>query len=218
MRSTRSLIFIGLLLFSAGIILAQDDPLKETQAQEDKSQVEPFMLQPGMDTTDMNLQIDSIYIDEDVLNRPKKAGYLSAVLPGLGQAYNNRYWKIPIIYGTFGTVGYFIGWNNNKYQQYRNAYLLKKSFPIDELDDPLAIGISEDNLKRGLDYYRRNRDLLMVVLVGVYLIQVLDAHIDAHLMEFDVSEDLTFRIEPGIETQSLWTSQQYGVKLTLNFN
>ena len=73
-------------------------------------------------------------------------------------------------------------------------------------------------MKRGLDYYRRNRDLLMIVLVGVYLIQVLDAHIDAHLMEFDVSEDLIFRIEPGIETQSLWTSQQYGVKLTLNFN
>jgi len=216
MRSIRFLIFIGLLLFSAGIILAQDDPLKE--AQEDKPQVEQLMFQPGMDTTAMNLQIDSIYVDEDILNRPKKAGYLSAVLPGLGQAYNNRYWKIPIIYGAFGTIGYFIGWNNNKYQQYRNAYLLKKSFPIDELDDPLAIEISEDNLKRGLDYYRRNRDLLMIVLVGVYLIQVLDAHIDAHLMEFDVSEDLIFRIEPGIETQSLWTSQQYGVKLTLNFN
>jgi len=207
----------------SGISTAQEDPLQEEQQQEeespkDKDQDEPLLLQPGMDTTGMNLQIDSIYIDEETLNRPKKAGYLSAAFPGLGQIYNKRYWKLPIIYGAFGTVGYFIGWNNNKYQQYRNAYLLKKSFPIDELDDPLAIEISEDNLKRGLDYYRRNRDLLMIVLVGVYLIQVLDAHIDAHLMEFDVSEDLSFRIEPAIEQQSLWTSQQYGVKFTLNLN
>jgi hypothetical protein len=212
-----------MLLFTSGISTAQEDPLQEEQKQEeqsqkDKGQDESLLLQPGMDTTGMNLQIDSIYIDEESLNRPKKAGYLSAALPGLGQIYNKRYWKLPIIYGAFGTVGYFIGWNNNKYQQYRNAYLLKKSFPIDELDDPLAIEISEDNLKRGLDYYRRNRDLLMILLVGVYIIQVLDAHIDAHLMEFDISEDLSFRIEPAIEQQSLWTSQQYGVKFTLNLN
>lgn len=223
MRSIRFLIVIGILLFMSGISTAQEDPVPEEQKQDeqpqnDKGQDEPLLLQPGMDTTGMNLQIDSIYIDEESLNRPKKAGYLSAALPGLGQIYNKRYWKLPVIYGAFGTVGYFIGWNNNKYQQYRNAYLLKKSFPIDELDDPLAIEISEDNLKRGLDYYRRNRDLLMILLVGVYLIQVLDAHIDAHLMEFDVSEDLSFRIEPAIEQQSLWTSQQYGVKFTLNLN
>lgn len=223
MRSIRFLIVIGMLLFISGISTAQEDPVQEEQKQDeqpqkDKGQDESLLLQPGMDTTGMNLQIDSIYIDEESLNRPKKAGYLSAALPGLGQIYNKRYWKLPIIYGAFGTVGYFIGWNNNKYQQYRNAYLLKKSFPIDELDDPLAIEISEDNLKRGLDYYRRNRDLLMILLVGVYLIQVLDAHIDAHLMEFDISEDLSFRIEPAIEQQSLWTSQQYGVKFTLNLN
>jgi len=223
MRSIKFLIFFGILLFAAGFSIAQDDPSQEEQVQEpqpqkDKSTDEAILLQPGMDTTGMNLQIDSIYIDEEMLDRPKKAGYLSAVLPGLGQAYNKRYWKIPIIYGALGTVGYFISWNNNKYQQYRNAYLLKKSFPADELDDPLAIQISEDNLKRGIDYYRRNRDMLMIVLVGVYLIQVLDAHIDAHLMEFDVSEDLTFRIEPSFEQQSLWTSQQYGIKLTLNLN
>ena len=89
---------------------------------------------------------------------------------------------------------------------------------MEELDDELAINISEDNLQRGLDYYRRNRDLLMIVLVGVYIIQILDAHIDAHLMEFDVSEDLTFRVEPGFQSQSMWASRQYGFKLTLNFN
>ena len=171
-----------------------------------------------MDTVALRTQVDSIYIDEDMLNRPKKAAFLSAVLPGLGQAYNNRYWKIPIIYGTFGTIGYYIGWNNNKYQQYRNAYLKKKSYPSEEWDDPLVINVSEDNLQRNLDYFRRNRDFLMIILVGVYVIQVLDANIDAHLMDFDISEDLTLKIEPSIETPTLWTTQQYGLKLALKFN
>jgi hypothetical protein len=202
----------------SGISFAQDEPVDEEESKEPEPENEALMLQPGMDTTGMNLQFDSIYVDEAQFSRPKKAAYLSAALPGLGQAYNKRYWKIPIVLGAFGTVGYFIGWNNNKYQQYRNAYLLKKSFPLEELDDDLAINISEDNLQRGLDYYRRNRDLLMILLVGVYIIQILDAHIDAHLMEFDVSDDLTFRVEPGFESQSLWTSKQYGLKLTLNFN
>jgi hypothetical protein len=202
----------------SGISFAQDEPVDEEESKEPVTEEEGLMLQPGMDTTGMNLQFDSIYVDEAQFSRPKKAAYLSAALPGLGQAYNKRYWKIPIVLGAFGTVGYFIGWNNNKYQQYRNAYLLKKSFPLEELDNDLAINISEDNLKRGLDYYRRNRDLLMIVLVGVYIIQILDAHIDAHLMEFDVSDDLSFRVEPGFESQSLWTSKQYGLKLTLNFN
>jgi hypothetical protein len=191
---------------------------QEEKPQDKQPREEATLLQPGMDTTGMNFQIDSIYLDEKALNRPKKAAFLSAALPGLGQAYNNRYWKIPIVYGALGTIGYFIGWNNNKYQQYRNAYLLKKSFPVEELDDPLAINISEDNLQRGLDYYRRNRDFLMIILVGIYVIQILDAHIDAHLMDFDVSDNLSLRIEPGFEPQSLWTSRQYGLKLMLNFN
>lgn len=217
MQTNRFLIFSFLLFMIASISLAQDEPIDNVEKQEPEVD-DRLMLQPGMDTTGMNIQFDSIYVDEEQFSRPKKAAYLSAALPGLGQAYNKRYWKIPIVYGAFGTIGYFIGYNNNKYQQYRNAYLLKKSFPLEELDDELAINISEDNLQRGLDYYRRNRDLLMILLVGVYIIQILDAHIDAHLMEFDVSDDLTFRVEPGFESQSLWTSKQYGLKLTLNFN
>lgn len=213
MRFNNLLFSILILLLVVELSYAQEEIPKEKQSREDAT-----LIQPGIDTTEMNFQIDSIYLDSEALNRPKKAAYLSAVLPGLGQAYLNRYWKIPIIYGAMGTIGYFIGWNNNKYQQYRNAYLLKKSFPVEELDDPLAIALSEDNLQSGIDYYRRNRDFLMIILVGVYVIQILDAHIDAHLMDFDVSDDLSLRIEPGFESQSLWTAQQYGLKFTLNFN
>jgi hypothetical protein len=177
-----------------------------------------LLLQPGMDTTGLSNQIDSIYIDEDILNRPKKATNFSTILPGLGQIYNKRYWKLPIIYGTLGTIGYFISYNNKKYQQYRNAYLLKKSFPEDFLEDKLAIEISEENLLRGVDYYRRNRDLLMILLVGFYGLQILDAHVDAHLMDFEINEDISLGVGPGVETQSLVSAQQYGLKLTLKFN
>jgi hypothetical protein len=218
MQSIRIVFCIILWLSLAGISYAQDEPSPEPQQDEGKAKEEGFMVQPVLDSASLNLEYDSVYVDKETLNRPKKVAFLSAVLPGLGQASINRYWKIPIIYGAFGTIGYYIGWNNNKYQQYRNAYLQKKSYPPEELDDPLAINISEDNLQRGIDYFRRNRDFLMIVLVGVYVIQILDANIDAHLMDFDISEDLTFRMEPGIEPQTLWTVQQYGIKLTLNFN
>lgn len=190
-----------------------------THAQEkDDSKDTGLLLQPGMDTTGLSNQIDSIYIDEDILNRPKKATNFSTILPGLGQIYNKRYWKLPIIYGTLGTIGYFISYNNKKYQQYRNAYLLKKSFPEDFLEDKLAIEISEENLLRGVDYYRRNRDLLMILLVGFYGLQILDAHVDAHLMDFEINEDISLGVGPGVETQSLVSTQQYGLKLTLKFN
>lgn len=218
MQSIRIVFCILLWLSLAGISYAQDEPSPEPQQDEISEKEEGLMVQPVLDSASLNLEYDSVYIDEETLNRPKKVAFLSAVLPGLGQASINRYWKIPIIYGAFGTIGYYIGWNNNKYQQYRNAYLQKKSYPPEELDDPLAINISEDNLQRGIDYFRRNRDFLMIILVGVYVIQILDANIDAHLMDFDISEDLTFRVEPGIEPQTLWTVQQYGIKLTLNFN
>jgi hypothetical protein len=218
MQYNRILFCTILGFFLTGMTFAQEAPTQEGQREGKNSEGEAPIIQPGMDTVALRTQVDSIYIDEDMLNRPKKAAFLSAVLPGLGQAYNNRYWKIPIIYGTFGTIGYYIGWNNNKYQQYRNAYLKKKSYPSEEWDDPLVINVSEDNLQRNLDYFRRNRDFLMIILVGVYVIQVLDANIDAHLMDFDISEDLTLKIEPSIETPTLWTTQQYGLKLALKFN
>lgn len=202
------LIWLLLLCFSVFTHAQEKDDTKDTG----------LMLQPGMDTTGLSNQIDSIYIDENVLNRPKKASNFSSVLPGLGQIYNKRYWKLPIIYGALGTIGYFISYNNKKYQQYRNAYLLKISFPGDFLEDKLAIEISEVNLERGVDYYRRNRDLLMILLVGFYALQILDAHVDAHLMDFEINEDISLGVGPGIETQSIVSTQQYGLKLTLKFN
>ncbi len=177
-----------------------------------------LILQPKMDTIEFKSEIDTILIEVPDENRPKKAAYYAAVLPGLGQIYNKKYWKLPILYGGFGVIGYYIDYNNKKYQQFRSAFLEKRTLPEDEWTDPLTINVSEDNLERGIDFYRRNRDLLMILLAGVYFIQIVDAHVDAHLMEFDVSENLTFRIQPGFQSTGYNSSIQYGLTFLLRFN
>jgi len=139
-------------------------------------------------------------------------------LPGLGQIVNKKYWKLPILYGGAGTMMFYIDYNNKKYQQFRNAYLEQRSLPESLWKDPLAINVEQDNLQRGIDFYRRNRDLLMILLAGIYFIQIVDAYVDAQLMDFDISEDLTFRIQPGLMPDGYTTSINYGLKFVFIFN
>lgn len=145
------------------------------------------------------------------MHSPRKATLYSAILPGMGQAYNRKYWKIPIIYGGFGTLGYFIGWNNKNFNQAKSAYQdltdddpatdsykkLKQIIYYD-LTKPASVA----NLKQGLlssqDYYRRNRDLLIIITAAFYGLNIIDASVDAHLFNFDISDDLTMRMVPSL--------------------
>lgn len=171
-----------------------------------------------------------------VEHSPKKATIYSAILPGLGQAYNKKYWKIPVIYAGFGTLGYFIHWNNDNYKIMRQAYIDLTdgggSGPFGE-DDPTnsymdleaAQGVDfnnptyYNNFKTGLDkqqnYYRRNRDLLIISIVGFYGLNIIDASVDAHLYDFDISEDLTFNWQPTMQYQNY--QYVYGVTCTFTF-
>lgn len=151
--------------------------------------------------------------EEEKVHSPKKATIYSAILPGLGQIYNKKYWKVPLIYAGFGTIGYFINWNNDNYQLFRIGYQhLTDGNP--ETQDYLKIEAvrrnnynldnqSEyNNLKTALskqqDYYRRNRDLLIISFVGFYGLNIIDASVDAHLFDFDISDDLTLKWEPSM--------------------
>jgi hypothetical protein len=189
-----------------------------SQAQNQSSQDSSYLIQPNLDTAQMVQDIDSIYVEGLEENRPTKAALYAAILPGLGQIYNKKYWKLPILYGGAATMGYFIDYNNKKYQQYREALIEKKTLPEDLWTNVYAVNISEDNLQRGVDYYRRNRDLLMILMAGVYFIQILDAHVDAHLMEFDISDDLGFRIQPDWQPDSITGSGMLGLKFCLTLN
>ena len=129
-------------------------------------------------------------------SRPAKAAFYSAVLPGLGQAYNKKYWKIPILYLGGGTIIYFIGDNHEKYMQFRRAYEMRTDgdeATVDQLGQ-----YSDQILQTGNIVYRRNRDLSVILLALAYGVNILDAHVDAHLSEFDISDDLTLKLKPQL--------------------
>lgn len=128
---------------------------------------------------------------------PHKATFYSAVLPGLGQAYNKKYWKIPIIYAGFTGLGYYAGYNNYIYKRYKNAYEIKLKIDAGDstLVDPLPGPTTEATLKRR-EEWRRYRELTIIGIGLLYIAQIIDASVDAHLFDYDISEDLSLRIEP----------------------
>lgn len=192
--------------------------IPEVQAQKRANRDSLLIIQPNMDTTEFKNQIDTVMINTGDQDLQNKISLYAAILPGLGQIYNKKYWKLPILYGGAGTMMFYINYNNKKYQQFRNAYLERKSLPEPLWRDPLAINVEEDNLQKGIDYYRRNRDLLMILLAGIYFIQIVDAYVDAQLMDFDISDDITFRIQPGLIPDGYTSSINYGLKFVFIFN
>ncbi|HEX5001291.1 MAG TPA: DUF5683 domain-containing protein [Bacteroidia bacterium] len=148
-----------------------------------------------------------------LLHSPKKASIYSAVLPGLGQAYNKKYWKIPLIYAGFAGMGYFIVTNNDKYKTYRTAYLNR----VDDdpnTTDPYTEIYSDQDLITLKDYYRRNRDLAIICSGLWYVINILDASVDAHLFYFDVGDNLSLQLTPGLQYAE---GVNAGLSLSLHF-
>lgn len=166
--------------------------------------------------------------DSVEVHSPKKAALLSTFLPGAGQVYNRKYWKVPVIYGGFGVIGYFIGWNNRNYKTYKVAYSdLTDDDPNTDsyndleatqyydLEDPTDYSNFKEGLSKQTNYYRRNRDLLVICMAGFYGLQIIDASVDAHLFNFEISEDLTMNWQPAMGTYEKQLT--YGVNFTFNF-
>lgn len=168
----------------------------------------PF-LTAQIDTLDNTVKSNEL----DTLHSPKKAAIFSAVLPGLGQAYNKKYWKIPIVYAALGTSVYFIIDNNKNYNLHRNEYLyrINNSGATGNLD---LIDYSETQLLTLTNQYRRWRDLSVVVTAAFYALQIIDATVDAYLWRFDKSDNLSFRFRPTL----LNTTQiSPGLKFSIKF-
>lgn len=121
---------------------------------------------------------------------PAKAAFYSAIFPGLGQAYNKRYWKIPIVYAALGTGIYFYIDNNKELNRYRDAY---KKRLAGFSDDEFFYTITDDGLINAQETLRRNKELSLLVTVGLYALSIIDANVDAHLLQFNVEDDLTFK-------------------------
>ncbi|RED19475.1 hypothetical protein BD847_3760 [Flavobacterium cutihirudinis] len=122
---------------------------------------------------------------------PAKAAFYSAILPGLGQAYNKKYWKIPLVYAGIGTSLYFYIDNNKKYHDYRDAYKRR----LEGYNDDDYQYLDESRLIAGQKFYQRNRDLSALFVVGFYVLNIIDANVDAALIQFNVNERLSMRPE-----------------------
>ena len=147
---------------------------------------------------------------------PAKAAFYSAVLPGLGQIYNKSYWKVPLVYAGIGIPIYFYIQNSKEYDRYMTAYKRRQQGYTDDeffyggasADQPR---VNNDGLRQGIQFYRRNKELSIIVTIGLYALNIIEANVDAHLKQFNVDEQLT--IAPFIET-NYFTQPQYGLTLT----
>ena len=148
---------------------------------------------------------------------PAKAAFYSAVLPGLGQVYNKKYWKIPIIYAGIGVGIYFYQDNDKNYNKFRNIYKRRLAgFTDDEFwgegETPL---VSNERLRDAQKTAQKNKDVSVVVAIAFYLLNVIDANVDAHLRQFNVSDDLSF--EPKLDFNTPYSQTNFGMSLKYQF-
>lgn len=155
-----------------------------------------------------------------------KATWLALVFPGGGQIYNRKYWKLPIIYGGFAGCAYALSWNGKMYKDYSQAYLdiMDNNPNTNSFEELLPPGYKidenqlKDLLRKRKDSFRRFRDLSIFAFIGVYLISVIDAYVDAELSNFDISPDLSMRVEPTIMNDQFRNgSKSVGVQCSLRF-
>ena len=207
---------MGISRDSLQLATAKKDSLL-TDSLNRRNQLELQLLEAPIDTTVLALKTDSI---QKGIPQPKKrcipdsnrSVWLALVFPGGGQIYNRKYWKLPIVYGGFVGCTYALSWNNKMYKEYSQAYLdimdddpNTKSYE-DFLPMNSSIAGQEERFKelfrKRKDAYRRQRDLSIFSFIGVYLLSVIDAYVDAELSDFDITKDIGLRVEPAVFNDS----------------
>ena len=150
---------------------------------------------------------------------PSKAAFYSAVLPGLGQIYNKRYWKAPIVWGAIGTGIYVYSYNNTEYLRARNAYKRRLAgFTDDEFsrEDGTPI-ISDEALQEAQENTQRDRDLALVITIALYALNIIDANVDSHLKQYNVSDDLAVDFNPYLDINPFTNKPNYGMAMVIKF-
>ena len=187
----------------------------------------------------ISVVVDTTLLQKEVVDKwstwrpdPKRALWLALVIPGGGQIYNRKYWKLPIVYGGFIGCLYAMNWNNTMYKDYSQAYLdLMDNDPgTQSYNQFLHLGMQitpanedryKDIFRKRKDKFRRWRDLSFFVMVGVYALSVIDAYVDAELSVFDISDDLSLRVEPTIinnhSSGNPFDASSVGLQCSLNF-
>lgn len=200
-------LLFAILLFSRQQAAAQVVVPSEV----DTARMEPLEHQPPRNQQDATLeQFEELDSLSDI--NPAKAAFYSAVLPGLGQAYNNAHWKIPVIYIGGAFIAYLVNDFNGQYSLYRNNLL---RITLDENINQIN-GISGDRYERAASSARRQRDYTIIIGGLLYGLNIVDAYVEAHLKEFDLNDDLAMRIKPAL-LPHIGGQPGAGIALTLNF-
>ena len=229
MKQLGGWMLVGAFFLTFSSLHAQEEKEEETENTEstviveDTLQVEQGMVgvnEPGVNSPD-TIVIETL----GDLHSPRKAALYSAVLPGLGQVYNGKYWKIPIIYGGFLTMGYLITLYDDQYNLFLRALNAERNGESNPLAG-VANGRYEDTgqLQRAVDGSRRNRDFMVILTAGVYALTIVDAIVDAHLIEFDINPELSFDMKPIAGSALAYSDHltpsvpTYGFSFTLSLN
>ena len=196
MFSFKKILFILLVLVSFSI-----------NAQKDSTQVNNIKVKG-------NIKISSNYFNP---LSPSKAAFYSAILPGLGQIYNKKYWKAPVVWGAMGTSIYFYLDNNKEYNRYRTAFKLREAGLKDEFTNvDGSLLISRNGLISAQKTLKSNRDLSLLTTVVFYVLQIVEASVNAHLLQFNTNDNLSF--SPTIISNSnRYDIPKVGLKLKLSF-
>jgi hypothetical protein len=180
--------------------------------------------QKEKDSANIGLDKDLVQINQSIVETtpidplsPSRAAFYSAILPGLGQAYNKKYWKIPIVWGAIGTGVYFYVRNDKQFDRLRDAYKRRLAgFTDDEFyGDGSTPQISDDGLIRAQEQFRRNKEVSLLITIGLYALNIIDANVDAHLLQFNVDENLSLR--PHYQYNKMENSSDLGVTVNFKF-
>ncbi len=189
--------------------------------------------QTAKDSLKTDLKQEGIVIQDSIFEKkkkinplaPSKAAFYSAVLPGLGQIYNKRYWKVPIVIAVIGAGVYSYTYNDDLYDRFRTAFKSRQAgFTDDEFYD-----INEDNaegappdldlddLERQQENFQRDRDLALVITIAMYALNIIDANVDAHLKQFNIDEDVSMDVQPYLDLNPITNNPTYGIAFTIKF-
>jgi hypothetical protein len=227
------LLFLLIVLFSPCKVHAQDQMITGEDSIRRVSFLTPSEKQRTVDSVVVAEALKQLDTVKSFHPNPAKAAIYSAIFPGLGQIYNRKYWKLPLVYGSFLGCTYAITWNNTQYNGYKRAYVdfidgdantnswldyRPYTFSANEKEWPAEDrNWFSNNLKAKKDYFRRYRDMSYFIAVGVYAICIIDAYVDAQLFDFDISPDLSMRIDPVIYERTNISSRTMGLQCSFTF-
>ncbi|MEO9513772.1 MAG: DUF5683 domain-containing protein [Flavobacteriaceae bacterium] len=212
---SKSLFFLFISLFFLNLAFSQEGE-EQPRPQEIDSLTQ--------DLEGKGITIDEVSYEKKRINplAPSKAAFYSAILPGLGQIYNKRYWKAPIVWGAIGTGIFVYSFNNTDYNRARDAFKRRQAgFTDDEFYDINGDGtgpdISLEALQDAQESTQRDRDLALLITIALYAFNIIDANVDAHLKQYNVDENLSLDFQPYIDLNPLTNTPNYGMALVVKF-